>query len=186
MSKKLVFLTNILSHYQLSLSREFIKILGDDYCFIATECFHDDMLKYGVPDLNQKDFVLRAYDSKEAYAEAMALAEDAECLIFCGIPAYVDMSLRRSQKGKITFEYSERLFKHFGLKQILWILAARFSPLRRHVLKRRLKRSAPPQVVIYTYCVQEHLRQKITGCAGTTKAARTDEDIFRRQSIMTT
>ena len=153
MSKKLVFLTNILSHYQLSLSNEFIKILGDDYCFIATERFPEEMLAYGVPDLNQKDFVLRTYDSKEAYAEAMALAEEAECLIFCGIPAYVDMSLRRSQKGKITFEYSERLFKHFGLKQLLWLLAARFSPLKRHVLKRRLKRNVhSPSSNLYLLC----------------------------------
>ena len=155
MSKKLVFLTNILSHYQLSLSNEFIKILGDDYCFIATERFHEDMLKYGVPDLNQKDFVLRTYDSPESEREAMAIAEESDCLIVCGIPVDPDIALRRSQKGRITFEYSERPLKPIFrnrpvlelVRKIKRVVFSRFSPKHKYSLKRKLANSS-----VYLLC----------------------------------
>ena len=155
MSKRLVFLTNILSHYQLSLSREFIKILGDDYCFIATERFHEDMLKYGVPDLNQEDFVLRTYDSPEAEREAMIIAEESDCLIICGIPVDPDMALRRAQKGRITFEYSERPLKPIfrnrpileAIRKVKRIIFSRCSPKHKYSLKRKLANSS-----IYLLC----------------------------------
>lgn len=146
MSKKLVFLTNILSHYQLSLSEEFIKIYGDGYLFVATEPFHREMLDYGVEDLNRKPFVLRTYESQEIHAQAMKEAEESECLIICGIPVDVGMVQRRADKGKITFLYSERPLKPVfrdkpileAVRKIKRIVYARFMPRRSETLMRKL------------------------------------------------
>ncbi|MBQ4432470.1 MAG: glycosyltransferase [Synergistaceae bacterium] len=150
MSRKLVFLTDILSHYQLSLSEEFIRIYGNGYLFIATEPFHQEMIDYGVKDLNQKPFVMRTYESTEIHAQAMKEAEESECLIICGIPVDAGMVQRRAEKGKITFLYSERPLKPVfrdrpvleAVRKIKRIAYARFMPRRNESLMRRLAGSS--------------------------------------------
>ena len=145
---KLVFLTNMLSHYQLSLAREFIKFYGDDYRVIVTKPFGKGFLAMGIEDLNQMPFVIRAYESQENMQLAKKLILESEHLIIGGTPMdpFWDIIEQRIKNGKILFEYSERIFKGgvMGpnkLRKIKMLLASRFSPLKKHIMRRKYKGS---------------------------------------------
>ncbi len=114
---KLVLVSNYLSPYQESLSKEFINQYGDSYKFIATTPFNEKRLKVGYEDKNQSFFVLRAYETPEAMQEAIKLIDESECVIVGGVPVSVVSS--RLKQGKITFMYSERFFKGPMLKDIV-------------------------------------------------------------------
>lgn len=115
--KKLVFVSNYVAHYQLTLSKEFVKIYGDDYTFIATTPFNKMRLSTGGIDFNQMPFVHRAYESLEAAEKAKKLIDEAECLIVGGVPVSVISS--RLNLKKFTFMYSERFFKGPFFKDIV-------------------------------------------------------------------
>ena len=109
MTKKLVFVSNYFNHHQKSLAEEFVKIFGDDYAFIAMTPFNQKRLAIGYKDMNQAPFVLRAYESPEAWQEARRLIDESECVIVGGMPVSVVSS--RLALGKLTFMQSERFFK---------------------------------------------------------------------------
>lgn len=109
MSKKLVFVSNYFNHHQKALAEEFVKIFGDDYAFIAMTPFNQKRLAIGYKDMNQAPFVLRAYESPEAWQEARRLIDESECVIVGGMPVSVVSS--RLALGKLTFMQSERFFK---------------------------------------------------------------------------
>ena len=107
--KKLVFVSNYLSHYSKTISEAFMKIYGSDYLFIAETPFNQKRLSAGFHDMNNEPYVLRAYESPESNAEAQRMINEAECVIIGGLPvSYVSSRL---QTGKITFMQSERFFK---------------------------------------------------------------------------
>ena len=109
MSKKLVFVSNYLSHYSKTISEAFIKIYGDDFMFIAFTPFNEKRLAAGFHDMNQENFVFRAYESPENLQEAKRIIDEAECVIIGGMP--VSYVASRLKLGKITFMQSERFFK---------------------------------------------------------------------------
>ena len=150
----------MLSHYQLSLAREFIKFFGDDYRVIVTKPFGKGFLAMGIDDLNQMPFVIRAYESQENMQLAKKLILESDYVI--GI-AYLswDIIEQRIRSGKILFEYAERLFKSKSsgmgpnaLGKMASIFASRFSPLKRHVMRRKYKGShaRPENGQIYLLC----------------------------------
>ena len=107
--KKLVFVSNYLSHYSKTISEALMKIYGSDYLFIAETPFNQKRLSAGFHDMNNEPYVLRAYESPESNAEAQRMINEAECVIIGGLPvSYVSSRL---QTGKITFMQSERFFK---------------------------------------------------------------------------
>ena len=122
-AKKLVFVTNFMNHYQLSLANEFIKIYGDDYAFIAEEAFDKERLAIGFRDMNQEPIVFRSYDNEKSESEAARMIEEAECVIACGVP--VKVLAERLRTGRLTFMQSERFFKG-----PLWKDAVRFFKYR--------------------------------------------------------
>ncbi|MBQ7216986.1 MAG: hypothetical protein IJS39_13500, partial [Synergistaceae bacterium] len=109
MTKKLVFVSNYFNHHQKALAEEFVKIFGDDYAFIAMTPFNQKRLAIGYKDMNQAPFVLRAYESPEAWQEARRLIDESDCVIVGGMPVSVVSS--RLAQGKLTFMQSERFFK---------------------------------------------------------------------------
>ena len=107
--KKLVFVSNYLNHHQVPLAQEFINLYGENFVFIAMTQFNRARLNLGYRDLNSEPFVLRAYESPEAFSQAHRLIDEAECVIIGGLP--VDVVSSRLKLGKITFMQSERFFK---------------------------------------------------------------------------
>ena len=141
--QKLVFASNYFNHHQKPLSEEFIKIYGDGYTFLAFTPFNQKRIVSGWHDMNQEPCVFRAYESPEAKAEAEKIIEEADVAILGDVGFNIDRVKNRAKNKKITFHYSERIFKIFRPSIIKKILSARFSPLHRHVLKRKLLGNTP-------------------------------------------
>ncbi len=113
---KITFISNYLNHHQLPFCLEMKKIKDVEFNFIATEKISEVRLKLGYEDMNSKyDFVIEAYKEDEKQ-KALNIAEDSDVVIIGSAPEiYIK---ERLKENKITFRYSERIFKK-GKWQIL-------------------------------------------------------------------
>lgn len=104
-----VFVSNYLNHHQLLLSKAMIQI-GMEYYFIATTPIPQNRLKLGYEDMNHSyKFVVCSYENEENRKKALELCFDADVVIFGSAP---EIYLKeRLKKGKLTFRYSERIYK---------------------------------------------------------------------------
>lgn len=119
---KISFFSNFLNHHQLPFCQEMIKILGEDFKFIATEKIPKDRIELGYEDMNEKyNFVIRSYENEE---EAFKLGIESDVVIIGSAPSkYIKERLKQK---KLTFRYSERVFKNgFRIKTFLSILYKR-------------------------------------------------------------
>lgn len=106
---KVTFYSNFFNHHQEPMALEFIN-QGCDYTFVATEEIPEERIKLGYEDMNKKyDFILRTYESEENRKKAMDLAKESDIVIIGSAPEY--FIEERIKLNKITFRYSERIFK---------------------------------------------------------------------------
>lgn len=105
---KLVFYSIVLNHHQACLADEFYKILGDDYVFVETAECSD--AKGATEDYSTRPYLLKAWESDEAWGEAMDLAISAEVCVFGGIEA-LPFEKARIKKGMLSFDMGERMLK---------------------------------------------------------------------------
>ena len=73
----LVVTGNYLNHYELALSKEFMEFFKE-FHFIVGEKLPEDRKKLGFSDMNDLDFVVKAYEDKEL---ARKLILDADVLL---------------------------------------------------------------------------------------------------------
>jgi glycosyltransferase involved in cell wall biosynthesis len=120
---KVVFVSSYLNHHQLQLCLEFFQILGNDFIFIATKKIKSERIKLGYKDIsNDYGFTLNAYENKYNFHKAILLSSNCEILIN---GSSSNLFVReRLNKNKLTFTYSERVFKKgfFDLKNIFRII----------------------------------------------------------------
>ena len=119
---KVTFFSNFLNHHQLPFCLEMVKILGDNFKFVATTKIDEERILLGYEDMNKKfDFVVRAYENEE---EAKKLGYESDFVIIGSAP--VKYIKKRLKDNKITFRYSERIFKSgFNIKAYIHILINR-------------------------------------------------------------
>lgn len=105
-----VFLSNYLSIHQLPLAQALHRLTEGNFTFVATEPISQERLQFGYPDLDaQYPFVLRAYLGQAEQAAAIELTNEADVVIIGSAPwFYLE---KRLQQNKLTFLYSERLYK---------------------------------------------------------------------------
>ena len=107
---KLTFYSNFLNHHQIPLCNEFYEILGDDFCFVATEPINKERLALGYRDSNFRfPYCLSAYASPENQQRAIDLVVESDVVIHGSAPTFY--LTERMKLNKITFKYTERLFK---------------------------------------------------------------------------
>ncbi len=105
---KVVFISNFMNHHQLPVALKMNEIY--DYKFIATEPIAQEQVKMKYEDMNQKyDFIIRTYDNSTSHDEVRHLINDADVAIFGSCP--FELLEDRIKANKLTFRYSERLFK---------------------------------------------------------------------------
>lgn len=105
---KIVFVSNFMNHHQLEVSKELLK--KSQYTFIATEPIDSERVKFGYKDMNKEyEFVHCSYDNEENYKRAINLINAADVVIYGSCP--IEMVRDRIVNNKLTFAYSERLFK---------------------------------------------------------------------------
>ena len=106
---KITFFSNFLNHHQLPVCQELLGMPGIEFKFVATTQIPEERVKFGYEDMNQRDFVLRDYDSPEAHAEALRLARESDITIHGSTTTELIEETIRS--GKPFFRYNERFFK---------------------------------------------------------------------------
>lgn len=107
---KVTFYSNFLNHHQLPFCLEMCRLTNNNFVFVATEKTPHEQLKLGYADMNcLYPFVLTTYTSKENQEKAMMLALESDVIITGSAPEVY--TKKRIEQGKLTFRYSERLFK---------------------------------------------------------------------------
>ncbi len=107
---KIIFLSNFLNHHQLPLCKAFSEKENIEFTFIATTPTFEEQLKLGYAEMNKSyNFVVRTYEDAAQNALAYRLCEEADVVIIGSAPeSYIK---KRLQEKKLTFRYSERVYK---------------------------------------------------------------------------
>lgn len=107
---KIVFVSNYLNHHQLPFSNAMTQKNEINYYFIATTPVPKFRSKLGYKDMNHSyDFVICAYENAENHQRALELCRTADVVI-TGSASQIYIKDRLKNK-KLTFKYSERLYK---------------------------------------------------------------------------
>ena len=77
----LTFFTNLIHHHQTPLADEFYKLLGDNYHYVAMESLPEWLIKGGYDPTIDRSYIIRAYESEEAFAEAKRLMLESDVVI---------------------------------------------------------------------------------------------------------
>lgn len=107
---RIVFFSNYLNHHQLPFCLAMDRLTGGEFTFVSTMPMPESRKAMGYQDMDrQYPFVLATYGAPGAQEEALALAETCDVMIIGSAP---EIYLRRRMAaGKLTFRYSERLYK---------------------------------------------------------------------------
>lgn len=108
---KVVFFSNYLNHHQLPFCNELVKLTNNNFNFVSQKAISEKRIALGYKNIsNDYDFNVKTYESKENLDKAYQLANDADYVLFGS--SNTDYIKKRIENNKITFKYSERLFRY--------------------------------------------------------------------------
>lgn len=129
---KIVFVSNYLTHHQKPFSDIMYSLSDCEYYFVSTEPMEEERLKLGWGENETPDYVKKSYISDDAYKTCKNIINNADVVI-CG-SAPDKLIEERLKNNKLTFKYSERLYKKsFYLRKYLrnaaaaWLHHGRFQ-----------------------------------------------------------
>ncbi len=102
-------LSNFINHHQVPVADELSSMFGIEYWFIETMSLPEEQRNLGYSNLSSKPYVIQSYKTNKEYQKAIKLINNADVVIVGSAPE--DMILERLRNKKLTFRYSERLFK---------------------------------------------------------------------------
>lgn len=105
---KIVFVSNFFNHHQKFLSDEFRKMVNEGYKFIATRPMSNSRKALGWKEYDM-DYIIHSYKSVAEYQKSIDLINNADVVIYGSAPE--KMIKRRIKSKKLTFKYSERIYK---------------------------------------------------------------------------
>lgn len=108
---KLAFFCNYLNHHQVLVADELYKILGDEYCFVATLPRNNEELKGG-EDYSSRPYCILAAGSEGAHQRGLLLAREAETCIFGACSQEYAVERAKQPDCGLSFELAERWLKH--------------------------------------------------------------------------
>lgn len=107
---KVVFLSNFLNHHQLPMCQALRELTEGNFYFVATTPIGRERRSLGYFDMNSAyPFVIRTYEGQEQRRRAQQLTNEADVVVLGSAP--LKYLHHRLQNGKLTFLYSERLYK---------------------------------------------------------------------------
>ena len=107
---KVTFFSNFLNHHQLPLCMEMYARLGEQFKIVATERVPQERLGMGYLDMSTLyPFSLNTYGEEAEYQRALQLGFESDVVIIGS--ASVVFIQERLKSNKLTFHYSERIFK---------------------------------------------------------------------------
>ena len=106
---KIVFVSNYYNHHQSYIAHEFNNLTHHNFWFIETIPMEQERKNLGWGNENKPNYVLQSYISSSKMAQCQKMINDADAVIWGSCP--FKMIKYRLKKKKLTFLYSERLFK---------------------------------------------------------------------------
>lgn len=106
---KIVFVSNFYNHHQSELAKNFFRLTNGEYYFIETEPIEKERTKMGWGEKVTPSYVKQSYTSAEDYKRCQSLIDLADVVIYGSAPE--SMIKNRLKSGKLTFKYSERMYK---------------------------------------------------------------------------
>lgn len=107
---KLVFYSLILNNHQVNVADELWKLTGHQYCFVELANLQAEHRKGDSHDYSDRPYLLKAWQSEEAYNMAMDIALTADCCVFSGVLS-LPFQKARMKAGLLSFDMSERWLK---------------------------------------------------------------------------
>ena len=104
---KLTLVSNYINHHQIPVSEELYKVLGVGYTFIQTEPMTGERKRMGWEEGEHLPYVVCSYDDMDL---ARKLILESDVVIFGGARDH-ELILPRIMAKKLTFVYSERIYK---------------------------------------------------------------------------
>lgn len=105
---KIVYCSNFMNHHQLPLAEAFWK-LGHEYTFLADTPIPQQRVAFGYKDMNALPYVIRTYESDEAYQYACEKVKEADVVIV-GAADHDYLSL--CSGNQVLFRNTERIFRN--------------------------------------------------------------------------
>lgn len=107
---RVVFVSNYLNHHQLPLALALHGAENVEFTFIATKEITEYRKNLGYKEYNLLyDFVLCSYLSEKNFQKALSLCDECDVLIYGIAPK--ELIRNRLNSNKLTFRYSERIYK---------------------------------------------------------------------------
>lgn len=104
------FFSNFLLHHQLPFCNSMYESLRDDFRFVATTHIPQERLDMGYKDMSHDyTYSVNSYEDEASFREAQRLADQSDIVIIGAAPQ--SFFTNRLDKDKLTFRYTERLFK---------------------------------------------------------------------------
>lgn len=128
---KIVFISNYFNHHQKPVSDIFYESTEHNYWFIETQKITEERLKLGWGIEELPKYVLKNYINSEARNFCQSIIDKADVVISGSAP--YDLIKRRLKDNKLTFFYSERVYKS-GFEYYKWPVrfVRLFSKYNRH------------------------------------------------------
>lgn len=104
---KITFVSNYINHHQIPFSNALYEMLGDEYVFVQTEPMEKERKRMGWEVGDMPPYVRNSYDDMQL-VEKLLMTSD---LVIFGGARDQEMVLPRIEAGKLTFRYSERIYK---------------------------------------------------------------------------
>ena len=105
----ITFISNFLNHHQIPFSDAMYNLIGSDYAFVSTTPMDDERTSMGWNVSADHPYEISAYKSDTLMRKARQLANDSDVVIIGSAPdSFVECRLKNR---KLTFRYSERLYK---------------------------------------------------------------------------
>lgn len=111
------FVSNYYNHHQAPLSDEFDKQTAHNYYFIETIPMEQERKNLGWGSEDKPSYVLQSYLNQESMNRCKELIMNADVVIWGSCP--FGMIRPRLKAKKLTFAYSERLFKESNIIKVL-------------------------------------------------------------------
>lgn len=138
---RIVFVSNYYNHHQVALSEALCAVTEGNYCFIETDVMSEERKKLGYGMKQYPSFVIQSCEFVQRRTEIQKMIDDADLVILGSAPD--GLLNNRLSQGKLTFRYSERMFKNLpGVANpptyCEELLAVRPPQERVHALRQRL------------------------------------------------
>lgn len=107
---RITFISNFLNHHQIPLCEAFYSNLGEGFSFVQTKSMSNERKRMGWDVQNEKHPYLKCVDEdKSNYKKYIDLVNESDVVIYGAAP--YKFVQQRIKNNKLTFFYTERLFK---------------------------------------------------------------------------